>query len=89
MTAETELTDPELKMALRQSADEKKIDLSHPDNRFTLWTRNGWPGYLFWGGASYPSRVHELMDYYMFSDAIILEGNESGDVVRRFRCSVG
>jgi hypothetical protein len=83
------LTNDELKKLLRQTAEERNIDLSDPENRFTLWTRHGWWGHLFWGSASYPSRIHGLLGYYMFPEAVILEVNESGDVVRRFSCDMG
>jgi hypothetical protein len=54
---DADLTNDELKKVLRKTAEERNIDLSDPENRFTLWTRHGWWGHLFWGGASYPARA--------------------------------
>lgn len=78
-----------LKQLLRGRAKEKNIDLSDPNNRYTLWAENGGQGYLCWGRAAYPYEVYRLMGHYMFAGAAILEINESGDRVTLFTCEVG
>jgi hypothetical protein len=79
----------ELKRLLRNRAMEARIDLSNPDNRYTLWAENGGQGYSCWGRAAYPYEVYRLMGHYMFTGAAILEINESGDRVTLFTCEVG
>jgi len=79
----------DLKRLLRDRAEKASIDLHSPDNRYTLWAENGGQGYFCWGRAAYPYEVYRLMGHYMFSGAVILEINESGDRVTLFTCEVG
>ena len=79
----------ELKRLLRETAQKDKIDLSKPDNKYTLWAENGGQGYLCWGRAPYPYEVYRLMGHMMLGGAAILEINESGDRVTLFTCEVG
>jgi hypothetical protein len=79
----------ELKRLLRNRALEANIDLSDPNNRYTLWVENGGQGYFCWGQAAYPYEMYRLMGHHMLIGAAILEINKSGDRVILFTCEVG
>jgi hypothetical protein len=78
-----------LKRLLHERAKAKDVDLSSPNNRYTLWLENGGQGYLCFLAAPNAEPVYRQMERAMFWGGAILEINGSGDQVTLFTCEVG
>ena len=74
---------------MRECAKKKKIDLSDPNNKYTLWAENGAQGYCSFANAADEGEVYRQMRSFLRPSVVILEANESGDHVTVWTCEVG
>jgi len=80
----------ELKQLLRKRAEKAKpvINLSDPNNKYTLWAENGAQGYVCFSKAADEKTVYGDMRH-LRPAVVILEAGESGDRVTLWTCEVG
>ncbi|MGD1157118.1 MAG: hypothetical protein ABSA41_14970 [Terriglobia bacterium] len=79
-----------LKADLKRVAEREGIDLSLPDNKFTLWVRMGEQEYACREHASYPDKIYQFLgQQHLFGTATTLILEENGERVRLVSCEVG
>ena len=83
----------ELKRELRTAAmggpGQPPIDLTAPDNKYSVWFRNGAQGFLCQGTGPYPAAAWALIGQYQLYHAVILEVADAGDRLTVVESCVG
>lgn len=79
----------ELREAAMGGSGQRSIDLTDPDNRYSVWFRNGAQGFLCKGTGAYPAAVWALIGQYQLSEAVILEVSADGDRLTVVESSIG
>jgi hypothetical protein len=78
-----------LRTAAMGGPGQPPIDLTAPDNKYSVWFRNGAQGFLCQGTGTYLAAAWPLIGQYQLYDAVILEVADAGDRLIVVESSVG